>query len=272
MGLLDYIKANTPRATTPRVKPGKVFNEGLLNPNAYNKPAADRFKDSMFGLLGVVPGVGDAASAAESADLFNRGENFAGSMAALGALPFIPSFAGIVSKNTKPLYHGTADVFDDFDVTKTGTKQKSDWGKGAYLTPDYDQADRYRIEALKLADKARNDAYNEYERLAKGAKVVNGMIQYPDEAIAALKRFQEISRQLNNAEGGAVMKRFLSDDAKIASHYIEPGSITDPYLGDRLMSEGYDAVNIYDRIKDDKGIMDRLSEVLVMNPKKLVKE
>jgi hypothetical protein len=110
MGLLDYIRANTPRATTPRVKPGKVFNEGLLNPNAYNKPAADRFKDSLFGGLGIVPGVGDVASAAESADLFNRGENFAGSMAALGALPFVPAMGGVIR------YHGGNDIFDVFNV------------------------------------------------------------------------------------------------------------------------------------------------------------
>jgi len=106
MGLLDqfkaYVEANTPRSTRPKVSPAKVFNEGLLNPNAYNKPAADRFKDSLFGLLGVVPGVGDAASAAESADLFNRGENVAGSMAALGALPLVPSIGGMfIGKGAK---------------------------------------------------------------------------------------------------------------------------------------------------------------------------
>ena len=77
---------------------GQVFNEGLLNPNQYNAPAANRFKDSAFGLLGALPGVGDAASAAESADLFNRGENFAGGLAALGALPLVPSFAGMVKQ------------------------------------------------------------------------------------------------------------------------------------------------------------------------------
>ena len=107
LGLLDkwnelqaYISANTPRNTRPRVSPAKVLDEGLLNPNEYNAPAANRFKDSMFGLLGVVPGVGDAASAAESADLFNRGDKFGGSLAALGALPMVPALGGIISPNT----------------------------------------------------------------------------------------------------------------------------------------------------------------------------
>ena len=105
MGLLDqfkaYVQANTPRNTRPRVSPAKVLDEGLLNPNQYNAVAADRFKDSMFGLLGIVPGVGDASSAVEAADLFNRGENFSGGLAALGALPMIPSLAGMVKQGGK---------------------------------------------------------------------------------------------------------------------------------------------------------------------------
>lgn len=94
MGLLDqwealkgYIQANTPRNTRPAVSPTQVFKEGLLNPNKYNAPAANRLKDSAFGLLGIVPGVGDAASAVESADLFKRGDKVGGFLSGLGALP-----------------------------------------------------------------------------------------------------------------------------------------------------------------------------------------
>lgn len=106
MGLLDqlqaYIEANTPRSTRPVAKPSTVINQGLLNPNKFNSPAANRFKDSAFGLLGVVPGLGDASSVAESADLFNRGENFAGTMAAVGALPLVPAIGGMfIGKGAK---------------------------------------------------------------------------------------------------------------------------------------------------------------------------
>jgi hypothetical protein len=84
------------------VSPATVFNQGLLNPNQFNKPQAERFKDSLFGMMGIVPGVGDTASAVESADLFNRGENFAGSLAALGALPLVPAIGGMfVGKGSK---------------------------------------------------------------------------------------------------------------------------------------------------------------------------
>lgn len=82
---------------------GRVVNAGLLNPNEYNAPAANRFKDLAFGLLGVVPGVGDYVSGAEAVDLFNRGENFAGSLAALGALPFVPALGGMVARHGNEL-------------------------------------------------------------------------------------------------------------------------------------------------------------------------
>lgn len=101
----SYVEANSPKnmglAQALR-NSAKVVDDGLLNPNKYNAPAANRFKDSVFGLLGIVPGVGDAASAAEAADLFNRGEKFAGGMAALGALPLVPAIGGMfIGKGAK---------------------------------------------------------------------------------------------------------------------------------------------------------------------------
>lgn len=106
MGLLDVLRDEVAKW---KQGPGfvKVVNEGLLNPNQYNAPAANRVKDATFGLLGIVPGVGDVASAAESADLFNRGDKFGGSLAALGALPFVPAFAGMVKRGGK-----AADALD----------------------------------------------------------------------------------------------------------------------------------------------------------------
>lgn len=81
---------------------GKVINEGLLNPNKFNAPSANRFKDSALGLLGGVPGVGDVASGAQAADYLNRGDKLNAGLAALGALPVIPNMAGIfIGKGAK---------------------------------------------------------------------------------------------------------------------------------------------------------------------------
>lgn len=107
MGLLDqfkaYVQANTPRATTPRVSPGKVINQGLLNPNQFNAPAANRFKDSLFGGLGIVPGVGDVAAGMEAADLWNRGDKGMAALAGLGMLPIIPSMVGLAKRPVNAL-------------------------------------------------------------------------------------------------------------------------------------------------------------------------
>jgi len=116
MGLLDqyakfrdYIAANTPRSTRPVAKPGDVLREGLLDPNKFNAPAANRFKDSMFGFLGVIPGADAPVGFAQGADYFNRGEPLAGAVSvASGVLPFIPpTVAGLFAMHKMA---GSADA------------------------------------------------------------------------------------------------------------------------------------------------------------------
>ena len=92
MGLLEYIKANTPRATRPVASPGTVINQGLLNPNQFNAPSANRLKDSALSLLGILPGADAPVGFTQGADYFNRGENLAGAASILGGLlPGIPA-------------------------------------------------------------------------------------------------------------------------------------------------------------------------------------
>jgi hypothetical protein len=52
---IKYVQANTPKNTRPEVNPMDVIDQGLLNPNQFNKPAADRLKGSAMGLLGLMP-------------------------------------------------------------------------------------------------------------------------------------------------------------------------------------------------------------------------
>lgn len=141
---------------------GRVISEGLLSPNEYNAPAANRFKDSAFGLLGIVPGVGDAASAAESADLFNRGENFAGSLAALGALPLVPAFAGMVKQGGK-----AADALVDaarqptkYELAHQTAQQNAVDMLG--LPPGNTAMDRAKEMGYKSAKDVNSDAPGDY--------------------------------------------------------------------------------------------------------------
>ncbi len=44
---------------------------------------------------------------------------------------------------SKPLYHGSEDVFDEFDLSKTGKRDKGFYGKGVYLTSIKKEAEMY---------------------------------------------------------------------------------------------------------------------------------
>jgi hypothetical protein len=147
MGLLDqinaYIQANTPRNTRPAVSPATVINEGLLNPNQFNAVAANRFKDSLFGGLGIVPGVGDVASGMQAVDFWNRGEKLNAGLAGLGALPFIPALGAHTA------YHSSPHKFDKFDMSKIGTFSESPEVARSYAKadipplPNLDNGERY---------------------------------------------------------------------------------------------------------------------------------
>ena len=90
--LRGYVRENTPRATTPRVSPGKVFNEGLVNPNKFNAVAADRFKETVLPMLGV-PG-----AVADTADQLNKGNPGMAAWAATGMIPGVGALGSIVRK------------------------------------------------------------------------------------------------------------------------------------------------------------------------------
>lgn len=210
MGLLDYIKANTPRATRPVANPLTVINQGLLNPNQYNAPAANRFKDSMFGLLGIVPGVGDAASAAESADLFNRGENVAGSMAALGALPLVPSLGGLFAHT---VYHGSPHKFTKFDMSKIGTGEgKQQQGVGLYFAESKDVGQRYADRLADMHGKAEGNLYK---------------VDLPDDAVSKFANYETSFMQQPESVRNAVAPLITDDVMHNLNGYYGWDSIDD---------------------------------------------
>jgi len=189
MGLLDqfkaYIQANTPRATTPRVSPGKVINEGLLNPNQFNAPAANRFKDSLFGMTGIVPGVGDVASGVQAADFWNRGEKLNAGLSALGALPFIPTLHTV--------YHGSPHKFNKFDMSKIGTGEGAQaYGHGLYMAESPDVAKSY---AEKLGKKSyKGKEVNSYDYSGRVEFADGTTMQIPDSEWTAFKNELEASK------------------------------------------------------------------------------
>lgn len=170
MGLLDqlqaYIQANTPRSTRPVANPLTVINQGLINPNKFNAPNANRFKDSAFGLLGGIPGADAPVGFTQGADLWNRGEKGAAALSiAGGLLPFVPPTLGglyamhkVADKIGTPLpggkaksqagmivYHGSPHKFDKFDMSKIGTGEGAQaYGHGLYFTESPGVAKTYQ--------------------------------------------------------------------------------------------------------------------------------
>lgn len=164
-GLLDYIDANTPRHAGALPTVGRVVDQGLINPNRFNKPSADRFKESTFGLLGIVPGVGDYASVVESADLFNRGEKFAGGMAALGALPLVPAIGGMfIGKGAKTWDALKAQQADE--LLKQGIDPREVW-KQTGTMKGVDGALRQEIpdNLSQMTDLPVNQSWEDFARL-----------------------------------------------------------------------------------------------------------
>ena len=104
---------------------GKVINEGLINPNKFNAPAANRFKDSALGLASAVPGLGLPVAGLQVADYLNRGEQ--GNAALTGAASMLPLGAATVqglrqiAKGARPALTGPGKYMQG-SITKGGDK------------------------------------------------------------------------------------------------------------------------------------------------------
>lgn len=88
-GIVDFLKDEYAAAA----KSFGILKE--LPKTLKNNPANAATAEAMFGLAGIVPGLGDVASAAESKYLYDKGDKFGAALAGLGALPLVPNVAGI---------------------------------------------------------------------------------------------------------------------------------------------------------------------------------
>lgn len=113
----------------------QLVNSGVINPNQYNAPQANRLKESLFGMGGIVPGIGDVSSAVEAADYWNRGEKLNAGLAGLGALPLVPSLAG-VTKGQR-LFRGTTSAPDPaHPVSRRFKNPGHEFGTHATVDPE----------------------------------------------------------------------------------------------------------------------------------------
>lgn len=104
-----------------------VFKDGLIAPNRFNAPAANRFKDSALGLIGAVPGLGVPAAAVQTADYTKRDEPVAAMLSALGAaIPALgammkvaaPAPSAIKNKESGAIFGIADEILGEYPVQK----------------------------------------------------------------------------------------------------------------------------------------------------------
>lgn len=93
----------TERIKAANKKKGILDIWGELKRGFNNNPRNAETMDAIFGLGGIVPGVGDAASGAEALYRYNQGDMLGAGLAGLGALPMVPSMAGMIKTQRNAL-------------------------------------------------------------------------------------------------------------------------------------------------------------------------
>jgi hypothetical protein len=161
----------------------------------------------------------------------------------------------IVDEQGRPLvcYHGSHDpTITKFDVKKSGTIQKSDWGEGIYFSLSKSSGNYYRQEALKATSTTLNKLYDEYEAAAKemGTTPMGKSIDlgFNSEKYKELQKYEDRWREAlddinKNSSDGKVYSAYLKISKPYRSSYH---GITDPYLSKYAQEKGSDGIIIGD--------------------------
>ena len=130
---------------TPKVRKGLKGQAGQAEVPEFQRPATPKGQK----LPEAIAKIPDVSKLMEEAKKYKTPEEF-------------------IKSKGKTIYHGTSQVFSEFDLSKTGEIKYSDWGKeGIYFTTRKNTADYYRGEAVKTTDKEANRLMKEYEDKAR---------------------------------------------------------------------------------------------------------
>lgn len=173
----------------------------------------------------------------------------------------------VVDEEGNPLvvYHGSSiETIKEFDLEKSGTILKSDWGKGVYFTPDKWNAELYGTGALKQTDKEAIEIFDELNRVAKeyGTTPMMASIDLESKNPDAYKYIQELGdkfrdrlKEIETFEP-PVYPVFL----KIKNPFVYTyNGVTRPSLAEEVQGKGYDGLIIKDRDGD-------IEELIVFDP------
>jgi hypothetical protein len=177
----------------------------------------------------------------------------------------------VVDKKGKPLvvYHGSGvKNIEIFDIKKTGTIQRADWGEGIYFTPAPFMAEGYRSQAVVALDKKNNQLWKEYNDKAKemGTEPMMASIDlgYKSEKYNELQKYEDRWRanlkELEQAiDKGQVYPAYVAlQNPEIYTY----GGITEPDLSQWAKDAGKDGIIV----QDEDG---NIEEVIAFKPEQI---
>lgn len=147
MGLLDALKQYVRDAS-----PG-----GLLNPEVAPGVPTEIAK----GLLGFTPGIGDAISGYDAVQAARNGNYGEAALNAVGVLPFVPSFGGMIAKSSKKAAEASEEALRMKRMNEMGMERgwyrggpepKAGSRTGPWYTKDPEEAAAYAKRFGKEAD------------------------------------------------------------------------------------------------------------------------
>lgn len=142
---------------------GDASPGGLLNPEVPPGGPTALAK----GLLGFVPGVGDAISGYDAIQSAREGNYGEAALNAVGLLPFVPSLGGmtqIIRKDVKPVAEDIAKRINDAGFLATVEHSGSAAGASSYIRAGDPQTGRFITDPLRVSDHSKGPFNNQFNR------------------------------------------------------------------------------------------------------------
>ena len=173
-------------------------------------------------------------------------------------------------------YHGSASGdIAAFDPRRSGSVQTSDWGDGVYVSPSQSSAAYYAGEAAaRSADPIGEQLYRQYEELAAshGTRPMHELLDLGRDSDAyrrvsgAYESWRTHKQDFRASNGGVVYPLTTRSDNPM---YYQYEGITDPYLADSAISQGYDQINVHHALEPGDTLQNAVEETLVFDPRNI---
>jgi hypothetical protein len=174
----------------------------------------------------------------------------------------------VIDKDGEPLpvFHGTGEEFEAFDISKYETVKRGDWGEGIYFTPSEWMAKQYGVDAMKELDPTARRLWQEYKDAAAELETTPMMAgidlgrESPEyKALGEYEARWRSNLERIEKQPPVVVEAYL----KIENPYNHTGtSMTDPYLADFVRSKGHDGIIV----RSPDGFIE---EIVVFEPEQI---